>query len=166
MTAKSRFDSLQTVEREIGVLIRRVRRVIGERARAIDPQLQPASYLMLAHLVQRGPMRSSTLVETFHVDKGAISRQVQHLVDLGLVVRTRDPDDGRAALVQATDDAVRRFDAVARQRLDWLDQRFGEWSDEELSAFAEVLTRYNAMLTEPLGPTPAATPPSPEADPG
>ena len=52
---------------------------------------------------------------SFGIDKGAISRQIQHLDDLGLVTRAPDPDDGRATLVAASDDAVRRMADVARQ---------------------------------------------------
>jgi hypothetical protein len=43
----SRAEELGRLEQEVGVLIRRVKRVIGERARAVHPDLQPASYLML-----------------------------------------------------------------------------------------------------------------------
>ena len=42
------------------------------------------------------------------MDKGAVSRQVQHLTELGLIERTPDPADGRAALLAVTDDARRR----------------------------------------------------------
>ena len=89
------------------MLIRRIRRVIGERARAVHEDLQPASYLMLAWLASDGPGAGRRRwSRTFDIDKGAVSRQVQHLVDLGLVERTPDPDDGRATLVAASDDAV------------------------------------------------------------
>ena len=37
------------------MLIRRVRRVIGERARAVHPDLQPASYLILDDVAQGEP---------------------------------------------------------------------------------------------------------------
>ena len=87
--------------------------MIGERARAVHDDLQPASYLMLSWLADEGPVRASSMVENFHIDKGAVSRQIQHLVDLGLVERTPDPDDGRATLVAASDDAVRRLADVA-----------------------------------------------------
>ena len=107
MTA-TRYESLRHLEREVGVLIRRVRRVIGERARAVHEELQPASYLMLSWLADEGPVRASEMVETFAIDKGAISRQLQHLVDLGLVVRSPDPDDGRATLVAARPSSSRR----------------------------------------------------------
>src|SRR5215471_9873929 len=105
----SRADELGRLEQELGVLIRRVKRVIGERARAVHPDLQPASYLMLTYLASAGPQRSSVMSERFGVDKGAISRQVQHLQDLGLLVREPDPDDGRAMLISASPDAVRRM---------------------------------------------------------
>lgn len=142
----SRSESLRLLEHEIGVMIRRIKRVIGVRARAVHADLQPASYLMLAHLAESGPLRASAIAETFDVDKGAISRQVQHLVDLGLVVRTPDPEDGRASLVSATEDAVRRLADVAAQRREWLDERLGGWSEEELTAFVADLGRYNSAL--------------------
>ena len=84
MTTPPRPESLRLLEHEVGVLIRRVKRVIGQRSRAVHADLQPSSYLMLAYLAETGPMRSSALAEAFDVDKGAVSRQVQHL--------TQEPD--------------------------------------------------------------------------
>ncbi len=83
--APERAESLRMLESEVGVLIRRVRRVIGERARALHPDLPASSYLMLTTVAQNGPLRASALAEQFDMDKGAISRQVRHLADLGLL---------------------------------------------------------------------------------
>jgi DNA-binding MarR family transcriptional regulator len=141
-----RADELRRLEQEVGVLIRRVKRVIGERSRSVHPDLQPASYLMLSYLAAEGPQRSSVLSERFGVDKGAISRQVQHLCDLGLVVREADPDDGRATLVSASPDAVHRLQAVDQDRRRWLDERLSEWSEADLRDFVTSLARYNATL--------------------
>jgi DNA-binding MarR family transcriptional regulator len=142
----SRAEELGRLEQEVGVLIRRVKRVIGERARALHPDLQPASYLMLSYLTTEGPQRSSVLAERFGVDKGAISRQVQHLVDLGLLERTPDPYDGRATLVSASPDAVRRMEAVLHDRRRWLDEQLGGWSESDLREFVDGLARYNTAL--------------------
>jgi DNA-binding MarR family transcriptional regulator len=142
----SRADELGRLEQEVGVLIRRVKRVIGERARAVHPDLQPASYLMLTYLRSSGAQRSSVLSEKFGVDKGAISRQVQHLCDLGLLERTPDPEDGRATLVSASPDAVRRMQAVDRDRRRWLEEQLAEWSEDDLREFVSGLARYNAAL--------------------
>jgi len=142
----SRADQLGRLEQEVGVLIRRVKRVIGERARAVHPDLQPASYLMLTFLATEGPQRSSAVSERFNVDKGAISRQVQHLSDLGLLDREPDPADGRAVLISASPDAVRRMEAVDRDRRVWLEERLEDWSEDDLRGFVGGLERYNRAL--------------------
>ncbi len=141
-----RAETVRLLENEVGVLIRRVRRVIHERARAVHPDLMPASYLMLAHLAEVGPVRSSVLAETFGIDKGAISRQVQNLADLELIERSPDPADGRATLLSVTDDARARLGEVTRHRRKHLDERLGDWSDDDLGNLVTSLARYNAAL--------------------
>lgn len=141
-----RDESLRGLEREVGILIRRIKRVIGERARAVHPDLQASSYLMLAWLVDEGPVRASAMVESFGIDKGAVSRQLQHLGELGLVDRIPDPEDGRATLVSASTDGVRRLSDVVAGRRRLLDERLGSWSASELQHFVGLLTRYNAAL--------------------
>jgi DNA-binding MarR family transcriptional regulator len=143
----ARADSIRLLEHEVGVLIRRVRRVIGLRARMVHESLQPASYLMLGYVAEHGPIRASAMVEVFEIDKGAVSRQVQHLIDLGMVERTPDPEDGRATLLSITDEAVRRLEDVAEHRRKWLDEQLGDWSDEDLAGFVRQLGRYNASLS-------------------
>jgi DNA-binding MarR family transcriptional regulator len=142
----SRTDTLLRLEQEVGVLIRRVRRVIGERARAVHPDLQPSSYLLLAHVAEAGPQRASAVTEALGIDKGAVSRQVQHLVDLGLLTRTADPADGRATLLAVSEDGQQRLDRVQRERSERFGQKLGDWSDEDLADFADRLARYNAAL--------------------
>lgn len=141
-----RAETVHLLENEVGVLIRRVRRVIHERARSVHPDLLPASYLMLAHLVEVGPSRSSAIAETFGIDKGAISRQVQNLADLELIDRTPDPADGRATLLSVTDEARTRLGEVAQLRRKHLDERLGDWSDDDLDQLVSSLARYNAAL--------------------
>jgi DNA-binding MarR family transcriptional regulator len=147
MTEASRTDSLRDLEHEVGVLIRRVRRVIGERARTVHPDLQPASYLILSTVAQDGPLRGSELSELFTIDKGAISRQVKHLVKLGLIHAAKDPDDARATLLTATDEAKTRLEDIVQHRRKYLDERLADWSPEELSGLVEILGRYNQALT-------------------
>ena len=145
MTA-SRAESLMRLEQEVGVMIRRVKRVIGERAHAVHPDLQPASYLMLAYLGQHGPMRASAAAEMFNIDKGAISRQVAHLVDLGLVERTPGPRRRPRLADLGHRDGGRAADRGRRAPAPWLDERLGDWDAEELEEFARVLGRYNEAL--------------------
>lgn len=144
-----RVEALRDLEKEVGVLIRRIRRVIGERARAVHPELLPASYLMLAHVRDHGPLRASAMCAVFDIDKGAISRQVQHLIDLGLVDRQPDPEDGRATLLSATEDAKQRLESVAVERRELLAERLAGWSADELTEFSASLRKYNDALGTP-----------------
>jgi len=144
--AQPRADSLRVLEHEVGVLIRRVKRVIGERARAVHPDLQPASYLMLGYVAEHGPLRATAVADVFGIDKGAISRQVTHLVDLGLIDGQPDPADKRATLLSVTDDAVARLEEIKSHRRKLVDEQLGDWSAPELEQFASDLARYNAAL--------------------
>jgi DNA-binding MarR family transcriptional regulator len=84
--------------------------------------------------------------ERFGVDKGAISRQVQHLCDLGLLLREPDPLDGRASLISASPDAVHRLQSIDRDRRRWLAEQLADWSEDDLREFVSGLARYNSAL--------------------
>lgn len=144
---RSRAESLRLLEHEIGVLLRRIKLVIAERATEVHPELQVGSFHMLVWIADNGPVRATDLVEEFHIDKGAVSRTVQHLGELGLLVREPDPDDGRATLVSVSAEARQRLVAVDAQRREWVDQRLQGWSMAELTDLAERLGRYNQSLT-------------------
>ena len=101
-----RQASVRQIEAEVGTLIKRVRRVIAERAQEVHESLHPSTFLLLTHLADHGPLRASAIVGHFAMDKASVSRQVQHLLDLGLVDRTPDPEDGRATLLSVSDDGV------------------------------------------------------------
>jgi DNA-binding MarR family transcriptional regulator len=141
-----RTQAFAEITDELRVMGRRFRAVGAARATAVHPQLQPASYYLLVFLVENGPTRGSALACQFDIDKGAISRQVQHLVDLGLAERAADPEDGRAQLVSASESAIRLLaEATAVQQRSW-QEKLGEWSDEELASFALQLGRFNHDL--------------------
>lgn len=144
----SRYDDLRRIESEVGILIRRVKRVMGERAREVHPELHPMTYFILTHLAAHGPMRGADLSDAFGMDKGGVSRQVQALVDLALVERRPDAEDRRAILLDATAEGRARLAAVSRSRSDRFDRRLGAWSDAELSEFAAQLAAYNTALSD------------------
>lgn len=144
--ASTRNDDLRRIETEVGALLRRVKRVMAERALQVHPELHPMTYFLLTHLAANGPMRGADLSGAFGMDKGGVSRQVQTLVDLGLVERMPDPEDRRAILLDATAEGRERLSAVSQSRSDRFDERLSDWSDADLSAFADQLASYNRAL--------------------
>ena len=141
-----RTAAFEAVTEELRVISRRFKRLVAERAAEVHPQLQSASYHLLAYLVENGATRASDLACRFEIDKGAISRQLQHLVDLGLAERTPDPEDGRAQLVSASPEAARLITEVMATQRRAQRARLSGWSDAELKTLASQLGRFNADL--------------------
>ncbi|WP_231123539.1 MarR family winged helix-turn-helix transcriptional regulator [Nocardioides sambongensis] len=148
MRAGGRVAVVTALEAEIGVLMRRARRVIGERARQVHEDIPGIAYLMLGFVRERGSVRATEIGFAFHVDKAGVSRHVQQMLELGLLAKRPDPDDGRATLLSVTAEAERRMAAVAGERRRRLDERLDDWSDETLNEFVDLLARYNELLAD------------------
>lgn len=146
MGTTTRIEASRALEHELGVLRRRIRRKLAINAKMVHPELPAASFSMLSTLRDGGPCRSADLAELFAIDKGAVSRQISRLEELGLVRRTPDPEDGRAHLLVLTDLAEEKLDEVQRKTREWYIARLEDWTDEELAEFARQLGRYNRAL--------------------
>jgi DNA-binding MarR family transcriptional regulator len=143
-----REEAMRGVEREIGTLLRRVRRGLAERAVQVHAELNPTSYMLLSTLREQGAQRAADLADLFSLDKGAVSRIVAQLVDLGLVLRVPDPADGRASILTASAEAVRRLDEVRRHRRANFDDLLADWEPGEIEELAVQLGRFNAALSD------------------
>ncbi|MFC6154157.1 MarR family winged helix-turn-helix transcriptional regulator [Nocardioides yefusunii] len=141
-----RDDLLTDLEQQVVVLVRRARRLIAIRAVRIHPDLAPTSYVALTYVNCNGPVRASAIAEHFSIDKGAVSRQVQLLSDLGLVVREADPDDRRASIISVTQEARDRLEEARRGRRERLREGMEGWQDADLETFVGLLGKYNALL--------------------
>lgn len=142
----TRLEMVHHLEREVGVLMRRSRRVLSHQASRVHPDLTGHTYLMLGFIKNEGPVRAAEIVEVFGVDKGAVSRGVQTLLDAGLIERAVDPDDRRAVLLSVTDEARERVSRIALERMHIVEETMGEWSTGELEEFVASFSRYNERL--------------------
>ena len=138
-------EELRTAEEIGGQLVRLVRLI--ERVQAQYQAEHPdavdrATYLLLVHLAKDGARRAGALAEAVHSDPSTVSRQVAHLVQLGLVERVADPADGRATLLVATDEGRRVFDENRQLRNRRIAGLISDWPDEERQTFVRLLTRF------------------------
>jgi len=140
-------------------LIRLVRLIERKRDRYHDENpdaIERATYHLLVHLVMDGPQRSGALAEAVHSDPSTISRQVGHLVRMGYVERTADPDDGRATLLAATDEGRRVFEENRRARTQNLAELLGAWPEADRLRLRELLGRFTTDLENSDHMRPAA----------
>jgi len=148
-TDERRDAAVRTLEHEIGLLLRRIRRGIAERAVQVHPELNPTSYTLLATLSDFGPRRAADLAELFAMDKGTVSRVVHQLLELGLVERSPDPADGRASIVSVTAEAQRRLGHMYELRRELISQRLSDWLPDDIEHLASQLGRFNNVVFDP-----------------
>ncbi|MFJ8073075.1 MarR family winged helix-turn-helix transcriptional regulator [Streptomyces sp. NPDC096176] len=132
------------LERELSVFLRRARASSGEMAREVHPELEPAAYGLLVRLEEAGAQRATELAGYFGVGKATMSRQLRALEELGLVAREPDPADGRASLVQLTDEGLARFRHVRDARRDRYMSKLAGWDRGEVAELARLLHQLNA----------------------
>lgn len=140
-------ETMDALERELAVLFRRARASSGEMASEVHPELEPAAYGLLVRLQETGPERATFLASYFGVGKATMSRQLRALEELGLVRREPDPADGRALLVELTDEGRARFTRVRDARRQRYLRRLAGWDLHDVSELARLLHRLNDLTT-------------------
>lgn len=134
----------------------------GNRARLYDrlvagvPGVDETTYPVLSGVARLGPVTTTRLAEQIGLDRSVTTRHAGRLRGAGLLARTGDPADGRAALLTLTD-AGRAAVATMRSTLtDALTEAMADWRPEDAEALAEHLQR---LLSRLLSDRPPEDPP-------
>ncbi|TQN41067.1 DNA-binding MarR family transcriptional regulator [Blastococcus colisei] len=138
-------EAFVRLEREVGLLLRRARAISTRLAGELHPDLDGAAYGLLALLQDSGPLRASDLVTRLGLDKSTVSRQVAHLVDLGLVDRAADPVDGRAQVLTPSAEGSARLSRIREVRRARWESDLGDWPPADVAQLAELLARLNQL---------------------
>jgi DNA-binding MarR family transcriptional regulator len=142
VSSEDELDTADAVGSHLIRLIRLIeRRQAQYQAEHVDA-VERATYHLLVHLVKDGPRRAVALAEAVHSDPSTISRQIGHLVKLGYVERTADPEDGRATLLVATAEGRRVFEENRRLRNESIAQMLAHWSPDDRAALGDLLGRF------------------------
>jgi len=104
---------------------------------------------LLAHLTAVGPLRGSDLAERACLDASTVSRHLRTLESDGYLVRTPDPEDGRATLLEVTKAGEQAVADARQQRLAMLSEAVADWSERDLATLTR-LTRRLAKNMESL----------------
>lgn len=122
---------------------------VRDHAPRRHPDVDTAAYPLLFQL--RGEsLRLSELAPRVLAELSTVSRQVGALVDLGLIARGPDPDDGRAQALSLTSTGEELLVAIRDGRDRWLQGLLEQWSTADVSAFSHHLQRFAAELEADL----------------
>lgn len=144
----ARTEAVRALEAEFSELFTHVRRLFAENANRLSPGLLPGAYKVFSTIVRREQVTLSALAEAMHTDKGQLSRTVRELEELGLVMRTPDPADGRSSLISPTADGLRRLREVRAPRENALSNALDRWDVDDI----RDLTRLLRALTQSIVP--------------
>lgn len=116
--------------------------LLAERFRAAGyPEVRPSFGSVLVPLLEEDGLRMGELAVRARLSKQAMTTLVRSVEGAGLVVRERDPDDGRASRVRLTAKG-RAFRPIAEEVLAELDEVVGaRLEDAELDRLANALRK-------------------------
>jgi DNA-binding MarR family transcriptional regulator len=137
----------------------RLRAAIGRLSGRLRPtvagsRLTPSQILVLFTIVRMGPLRLSDVAAIESLNPTMLSRFIGQLTDAGLIRRTADPDDRRAALVEATAQGRRLRERIHRERTRALETYVDELDESQ----REILWRALPVLEELAERLPARRP--------
>ncbi|MFF3025852.1 MarR family winged helix-turn-helix transcriptional regulator [Microbacterium sp. NPDC057944] len=105
-----------------------------------DAHLTQAEYDVLL-TVTRSPEMTSRLRDVtgnMLISQPSVSRLVDRMVTRGLIAKCPDPDDGRGALIRATDAGARAFRALATVHGRSIADRMSRLDDDELRTLRDL----------------------------
>jgi DNA-binding MarR family transcriptional regulator len=108
------IDTAARLRVAIGRLSRRLRTTAAGSAAG----LTPTKISVLLTVVREGPIRLSALADSESLNPTMLSRVIADLVEAGLVARTSDDGDRRAAWVEPTEDGRQLARRMRRERTD------------------------------------------------
>jgi DNA-binding MarR family transcriptional regulator len=136
----------------------RLRAVLGKLSRRLRPTpaamaagLTPTRSSVLLNVVREGKIRLSDLAAAEAINPTQLSRAIAQLVDDGLVERSADQGDRRAAWVKSTPAGKRLAQRIRRERTDALNlalEGLGPADRERILAALDSLERLAGQLQD------------------
>ena len=123
--------------------------VVNARRQASGSAHDKSVVLLLSQLMASGPLRASDLSEHACLDLSTVSRHVSALESDGLVVRSPDPEDGRAQLLSVTAAGEQLVQELREQRLAMLARALEDWSDDDRRDLIRLIRRLADSLETP-----------------
>jgi DNA-binding MarR family transcriptional regulator len=147
----SRRDDLREIDRALHRITRigRGRTAAALRASRSGVDLSRTGVSIHAALVQRGPLRPTAIAEHADAEPAIVTRELRVLTAQGFLRSEPDPSDGRARIVEITDEgrtAIGRY----REAIDEIiAETFAGWSGRELTDLRRVLERVAKDFARP-----------------
>ncbi len=145
--------------------VARLRIALGRISRLLDRQsrgreLTRTQSSVLATVGRRGPLRLSELAESEGLNPTMLSRIVAKLEQAGLLHRSPDPDDGRAARVELTTEGIELNRRQRAERTQLLTDRLAALPGSRAAELLAALPALESLADELADPRAASRRPT------
>jgi DNA-binding MarR family transcriptional regulator len=142
------FDTtlLESAARLRMAIVRTARRLRQEAAGGGAAEMTPTAVAALATVERHGPLTPSELAEIERIKRPTATRILRVLIEVGLVDRAPDPDDGRSALISVNAAGRERLRRLRGRKNAYLARRMRELPAEDL----RTLERATEILEQIL----------------
>lgn len=115
-------------------------------------ELSPVDEQLVRVILANGPVRVTDLAAWQGVDKSTITPQVRRLEERGLVRRSADAADRRAALLSVTARGRRACEQMDASAVAVISHVLRDWPEKDRNTFAGLFERFADDLTTSLRP--------------
>ncbi len=130
------------------VVIGRLSRQLRATPSGLDAALTPTRISLMLSIDRTGPVRLSELAESEGINPTMLSRSVTQLVDAGLVTRTSDDADRRAAWVTATDPGHTLAERMRQERTNAVNAALSGLSASDRRTLENAIGALEALAAE------------------
>jgi DNA-binding MarR family transcriptional regulator len=130
------------------VVIGRLHRELRATPSGLDAALTPTRISLMLSIDRTGPVRLGELAESERINPTMLSRSVTQLVDAGLVTRTSDSADRRAAWVDATDAGRALAERMRQERTDAVNAALSGLSAADRRMLEQAIPALEALALE------------------
>lgn len=103
-------------------------------------------FMVLEALLHKNSMTVGEIKDAILSSNGTIPVIINNLVKLGLVQRTKDPEDHRRSVVELTEQGRERIERVCPDNDAMFAERFGVWSKEEKKDLVRLIAKYEKRI--------------------
>jgi DNA-binding MarR family transcriptional regulator len=140
-TTSSITDVAAQLRLSVARTARRMRQEVGG-------ELTSTQVAALATLERHGPLTPSELAARERIQRPTATRIIARLEQRGLVVRTRDPEDGRCSVIAPTPEGRTLMAEQRSRKTAYLARRLRELTPEEREVLARAARLLDRMLDE------------------
>ena len=123
--------------------------VLGIRRSAPGDDHDRAAVGLLSHLLTLGPVRAGDLAERACLDPSTVSRHLKALEDAGYLMRSPDPEDKRATLLEVSPAGRTLVSAALDHKITVLDDAVAAWPPADVATLTRLVRRLADDLERP-----------------